>query len=329
MKMTKLNSNRLAMLFGLFSIILFTACDSDDDGDVDPGDGNAKTMGTANVAVTDAAIDAENVSNVYLNVTGLKFDGEDDENDTIITFESSHEFDLMAYQNGESFDLESVEVNAGSYKSLTLILDEDEGAYVQYTNDTQAQIDIEGDADNEYVVTGDFEIEEDTQTDVVIDIDLRKTLEESSEGVYVLQSSARLVEVESTGSITGSVDNYTELSAFMDGLNQKFKLVAFAYHEGEFSAEDGIEGNLEHTVNTAVVSEDGTFTLAYMNDTEYDVVFGIYQKDADAAADVAFEFANFTESRLDGETAFDMILDAISVDASAETEVSITLGLDG
>lgn len=324
MKNTKMTISRLAFAAGLISAFTFTSCDSDDGSDAD--DTSAST-GTANVAVTDAAVDAENVSNVYLNVTGLKFDSDDDASDTVITFESTRQFDLMAYQNGDVYDLESVEVNAASYKSLTLVLDEDGGAYVQYTDNSTAEIVIDGDSTNEYVISSDFDIDASAQTDLIVDIDLRKNLEASEDGTYVLKSSSRVVKAESTGTISGTIDNYTLIDTVMASFNEDFKVVAMAFKDGEFTSGDG-EANLENSVSTAVVADDGTFSFSYISESDYDIAFAVYAKDADAAADVALEFYSFINTKLSSASSFGTVLDGISVTASSETTIDLSVNMD-
>lgn len=314
--------------------VAFTACNQEDDG-MDTSD-ETKATGTANIAATDAAIDAENVTGVYLAVTGFHVDGDDDDNDTTVMLSSTQEFNLMAYQNGDTYDLGSIDLGVGSYSGITFILDEESPAYVEFDDNTTAELDLESD-DDEYEIIGDFEIEAESQTDLVADVDLRKAFHETStEGEFMLRSTARLVRANIAGTIQGSVENFEEMQQEMEENETKAKLVVFAYAEGTFDESemedqdgDGVEARFENAVNSAVVTDDGDFTLAFMEESDYEIVVGVFEKDENAPDDEEYDFSEVIQSELSVDGSLDILIDGLGVNANSSTDLSIKLGLGG
>lgn len=318
MKRTKFNSLAVA---SIFTALVFTSCDANDDME-EPN--NSSSKGTVNVAATDAAVDAENITGVYLNVKGIKADGMDDSNDAELMFDATQEFNLMAYQNGETYGLGSIELNSGTYSDISFLLDEEMPAYVTFADNTQSVIEVEG--DDEYEIIGEFDVVADAQTDIVADVDLRKAFTETSnEGEFMLRSTARLVNANVTGTIQGMVDNYEEMQDQMES-GMETKLVVFAYAEGTFNEmerEDpaGSEGRFENAINSAIVAEDGSFTLAFMDESDYELVIGSFTKEENAPEEEAYEFNTLLQTEVNGS--LDVILDILGVEANTSTDISI------
>ncbi|REE00516.1 DUF4382 domain-containing protein [Marinoscillum furvescens] len=337
MKRTRFN---LLAILGMATAITFSACSNDDENVNEPDDQQTE-RGSANVAMTDAAVDAENVTGVYMSVKGIKADGVDNANDATVMFDATQEVNVMAYQNGETYNFQSLDLKAGSYSGISFILDESKPAYVTFKDNTESEIEIEGNssASNEYQVMGDFEINADAQTDLVADIDLRKafknTSETSAEGEYKLRTTARLVKANSAGTIKGSVENYNEMKTKMEEQNKKAKVVVYAYAEGTYEAseqedadgEAGLKSRFENSVNSAVVAEDGTFTLAFMEDAEYEIVVASFEKSKDAPEEEEYSFSGSLEAKLTADAALNAVLSGLDVQANSSTNVSLYLGL--
>ncbi|MEQ8469963.1 MAG: DUF4382 domain-containing protein [Marinoscillum sp.] len=328
MKRTKFS---LIAIIGLMTTLIFTSCDQDDEGNKMPDETNE--TGTANIQATDAAIDAENVTGVFLSVTGIHVDGDDDSNDTTVMFDATEEFNLMAYQNGETYGLGSIDLGVGSYSDISFILDEEMPGYVAFSDDTSSEIELEG-SGNEYEILGAFDIEADSQTDLVADVDLRKALvKTSSEGEFMLRSTARLVEANISGTIEGSIENYEAMKTENDLEGTESKVVVFAYTEGSFDESEkedgsGIEGRFENSINSAVVADDGSFTLAFMEESDYEIVVAVFEKDETEPEEEEFEFSELLETELSAGGSLDLILDGLGVTANSSTTVSIKIGLD-
>lgn len=323
----------IIQLFSMLTLSAFVlvSCDSGDEDAMatSPDD----KQGTAKVAVTDAAIGAENVTGFYLQVEGIKFDGVEDDNDTTVMFKATQEFNLMAYQNGDVFDLADVNLNAGSYSDISLVLSENNGAVVTYNDGSSAEVEIEGDVENEYEIVGNFDIEANMATQIVADIDLRKAFNETSqEGKFMLRSTARLLDARLTGTIEGSIENYQELEGEMDSSQTEAQVIVYAYLKGEFDESEredpdgnGLQTRFENSVNSAVVAEDGSFTLAFMGEGDYEIVVASFEKSEMEEDEEPFEFSSLFELSLFSQTDLALMLGGIDVKAESETEVKMNL----
>ncbi len=319
MKRTQL---KFLVLSSVLSIFIFSSCN---DKDMDGTD-----QGTANVSATDAAIDAENITGVYLTVKGITAASADASNNTTVMLDNAAEFNLMSYQNGEVFDIGSMGLNVGSYESISLILDETKPGYVKFQDNTEAMLE----AASEYQVSGDFEIQSNAQTDLVADIDLRKAFRKTSTGEYQLRATGRLVASKSTGIIRGTVDNYNEMKADMESRDVDGKLVVYAYQKGSFSQSEendadgeGPQGRFENAINSSVVAEDGSFTLAFMEEAQYDIVICSYEKAKNAPAEEPYQFSASVDARLNSDLSLGSLLGDIGVTSQTTTNLNVTVGM--
>lgn len=242
--------------------------------------------------VTDAAIDAENITGVYLSVSEIQASANGSV-ETIAAFESPIVFNVLEYQNGSTFELGEGDVNVGTYDELRLILtdgspsSEETSSYVAFDDETTAELLLASGTTTGYKVKGDFQVSADNQTDLVIDIDLRKALVMTGTGDYMLRPTARLVVDEGLGEISGSISDYSN--------NPDQRFVVYAYVEGEFSSgetEEPAEGEtrFENSINSAVVANDGSYKLAFMEEGNYELIVSEYVKSGDS-----FEFNSRVE----------------------------------
>lgn len=325
MKKTKFN---LLAVASVVSALAFTSCDNNDDVS-----NNSGTTGTAHFSATDAAVQGENITGVYLSVKGIVVDGVDDANDAEVMFNSTKTFNLMAYQNGETYGLGSLDLNAGSYSGIKFILDESKRAYVKYEDSSTADLSVEG--GNEYEVVGSFNIVANAATNVVADIDLRKAFKEtSSEGSFMLRSTGRLVSAEVTGTIKGSVENYQAMKEQMASEGKEAKIVVFAYAQGTYNAlekEDmdgpGAQGRFENSINSAVVNENGEFTLAFMEESDYEIVLGVFEKGQTEAQEDPYSFSDLIQAKVTAGGNLGFILNGLGVNASSTTNISLDINV--
>lgn len=300
--------SKLTLFFALLLTAAFTACD--DEGS-DMG-----TTGSARIGVTDAAVDDESITGVYLSVKGVEAISEDDGKDTIVYFEEAMTFDVMAYQNGDVFDLGEGDVNVGIYNELRLILDADNPAYLAFEDGSEEDLEVPSGTSSGYKIKGDFQISANNQTDLIIDIDLRKALVLTGNGRYILRPTARLIESEATGRIEGTVEE-------ADFITDE-KLVVYAYAAGtyeESEADEPAEGEsrFENSINSAIVQEDGTFTLAFMEDGDYDLIVAAYEPEVE----IDFVFGGLIDINvmIEGE----IVEESLEISSNQTTEVSLEL----
>ncbi|SNT16976.1 protein of unknown function [Ekhidna lutea] len=284
------------------------------------GDGSSEVSsnGKASVAVTDATVDAENVNSVNLSVSEVRATA-DGESRTIATFNSPKTFNLMAYQNGETYFLGEGDVEAGTYSDVRFILSGASDSYVEMKDGSRKDLIIENATTTGYQINGTFDVAANSTTNLVADIDLRKALvtqaQNSSETSFKLRSTARVVVEDATGEIKGSVEGQA---------NSSERLVVYAYKKGSFSAseEDApAEGRTryEGSINSAVVAEDGSYTLAFMEEGDYEIIVASYSNTDD---DEDLEFQGRVESELliDGS-----LFNTLSVTSNTTVNANIML----
>lgn len=260
--------NVIIIALTLSTLFMISCNDGDDTGE----------KGTAQVSVTDAAVDAENITGVYLSVSEIHA-ASNSEVTTLTTFEEPIVFNVMDYQNGTTFDLGEGEIEVGTYDQLRLILSdgsassESSSSYTAFENGTTKELVIPSGTSSGYKINGDFQISADHESNLVIDIDLRKALVVTGNEEYMLRPTARLVVDESLSVISGSVSNFNA--------DPDTKWIVYAYAEGtydESETDEPITGDtrFENSINSAVVSDDGTYKLSFMEEGEYELIVAQY-----------------------------------------------------
>jgi hypothetical protein len=242
----------LVLLSGLF------ACND--------GDGSVSSKGQASLKVTDAAVNAENVNKVVLSVSEVQATS-NGQVKTMATFDTPKEFNVMAYQNGETYFLGEGDLEAGTYSDVRLILSGASDSYIGFKDGSKKDLEVPSGTTSGYKIKGTFEVAANSTTDIVADIDLRKALAVTGEGTYKLRPTARLVVENTTGKIQGSVSGSIDASE---------TIVVYAYKKGSFTTAEEAEPadgetRFQNSINSAVVAENGSYTLAFMEEGEYEI----------------------------------------------------------
>lgn len=290
----------LALLAGLF------ACND--------GDGSASSTGQASIKVTDAAVNAENVNEVVLSVSEVQatLNGE---SKTMVTFDEPRDFNVMAYQNGETYFLGEGDLEAGTYSDIRFILSGASDSYIGFDDGSKEDLNVPSGTTSGYKIKGTFEVAANTTTNIVADIDLRKALVLTGNGQYKLRPTARLVIEEATGSIEGSVEGSIDASE---------TIVVYAYNKGAFNTSEEAEPvdgetRFQNSINSAVVAEDGSYTLAFMEEGDYEIkVASFSQNDEDE--ELEFNGTLDVNLMIGGS-----IIDSIDVDLNSSTDLTIVL----
>jgi hypothetical protein len=172
-----------------------------------------------------------------------------------------------------------------------------------------------------FVLAKDFSIEEGQRTDMVIDLDLRKAIQYQNGGgdrydfvtAADLQTAFRIVDKGKTGTISGMCEN-TVVSTD--------KIVVYAYHKGEYNrdvemqAQNGIA--FKNAVTSAVVGNDGSFRMAFLEAGEYELHFAAYKdNNRDGALD------------LQGTLLLNSLMNLESIRLNASTEVQLEILVTG
>lgn len=294
-------TKNLSLALAVVLLAIFTGCNSDSE---------VESKGKAKVMVTDAAVDAEAVTGVYLSVKEVQAQS-NGKLRTVARFDNAQEFDVMAYQNGSTYALGEGDIEVGSYEELRLITDGN--SYVSFEDGSTKPLDIPSGTSSGYKIKGAFDIAAESATEIVADIDLRKALVVTGNGDYKLRPTARLVTASTTGTIKGNVSGSAD------------KLVVFAYAKGSYAASEASEPaegstRFEGSVNSAVVS-NGSFTLAFMEEGEYELVVAEYDKD-ESTGEYTFKSTTEAELLLNGS-----LINLVKVEANAQVNVLLNLNL--
>ena len=310
---------KFAFLF-LVGMALFTACEKEDDG--------LSLEGNVQFEITDAPIDDANVAGVFVTVTAVKVDGE-----PISGFEGPQTINLLAYQNGNTKTLGLAELETGTYSNVSLELDygmdadgNAPGCYLITEDRTRHSLRNNLEAVSEIQLNNtSFTVVEDSTSTLVLDFDLRKSITYDSPGneldkyEFVTESelgtSVRLVEAKASGRIAGNCQN---------NVNLVDRIVVYAYSSGTFDKDVEMNGQGEsgitfkNAVASAVVGDQGDFTLAFLPEGEYELRFFAYEQPNDGKP-----------AELLGELSLDLLgtdridLGAVQVDAAASVSFSL------
>ena len=302
---------------GVVTPILFTQCD-DDNGNTEKG--------SVNVKMTDAPIDNTNVQGAFVTVSNVKVDGE-----AVDGFEKQT-IDLTAYQQGNAKIMASDEMDVASYNSVSLVLDYSQdasgnspGCYVLTDDNVRHSLNATSQSQSEIMINDGFDVESGSENNVVIDFDLRKTIQSGNESnnqsefSFVtdseMESSLRAVIEAESGSIEGDVND----NSSSDG-----EMVVYAYNKGEFDADTETQGQgqsnvmFANAVTSAKVDGNGSYTLSFLKEGEYEVHIANYQENSEGE----MEFQGMMEA---SSTTSGQLLGGIMVEADANIQLNILI----
>lgn len=301
----------------LMSILTMTSCSKSED-DAMPKDGEAYNT---TFKITDAPIDDANVKGVFVTIADVKVDG------TSLEGFSKTTIELSALVNGKTETLGNLGLTAGSYSNIELQLDyvtDDDGntpgCWVETAEGEKDAIESSASKIN---VKDTFEVFAKASNEVVIDFDLRKTIKKeqgttSSNFEFVsmseLSAGIRALNEESTGMISGTAS---------DAEGTSDKIVVYAYEKGNFDAETETKGKGESSVTFAnavtsstVASANGSYSLNFLSEGDYELIFVSYNKDGD-------QF--FFNALLEAESNTGLDLGAISITSAIQLSANVTI----
>lgn len=308
-----------AVLFGC-AVTLFTSCN---DSEEPMGSGEVEFQ------ITDAPIDDANIKSVVVTVTDVKVDGQS------VSGFTKQTIDLKTLQDGNTKVLGSQTMDAKAYSSLVLVLDLNAdaqgnapGCYVLAADGTKYKLKENASGKLEVVANQSWATTKNAKTAVVADFDLRKAIRYSDDGnvkySFVsetnLNSAVRVVTKEKSGIIKGTYENSSAANPE--------KIVVYAYKKGTFNAAtetqaqgtDGIQ--FKNAVASALVKESLTgrvYTLAYLPEGEYELVFAGYSKNQESGR-VSFDALLKSETSVNGS-----VTSLVKVQANATIAISTSI----
>lgn len=314
----KLSWMKAVMLGSALSLV--TACQEDE---------SVMGRGEVSFEITDAPVDDANVKGVIVTIVDVKVDGKSIEGFT------KQSIDLTAYQNGETFVLGNMEMDARSYSNVKLVLDvnEDEqgnspGCYVLDQSNIKYQLKSTASGTMELALSQAWTVAANAKTNMVMDFDLRKALRYSDDASIRYQfvnesnlnAAVRVVTKQSSGTIKGSYENSSMADAE--------KVIVYAYKKGTFNAStetqpqgtDGIQ--FKNAISSGEVKSGVSgsyFTLAYLPEGEYELHFAAYSKNASTGR-MSFDAMLQAETSVEGDVA-----NVVRVKANATALISSSI----
>lgn len=266
------------LLIGIAAFAVQSCNDNDD-----PSSG----MGEVEFEITDAPSDDATVKGVFVTVTDIKVDGES------VGLTQKQTIDLTAYTEGQTKLLGTAQLDAKSYSSITLILDNESdaagnapGNYVLTTDDSKYELTGTTSGTTEIVVNKSMDVVANSSNTIVLDFDLRKAIQRSSNSAVKyqfvnsneLKLAVRAITKNNSGEIKGTYQESFSTNAD--------KVIVYAYHKGEFnqSAETTPDGNgrmFKNAITSAVVKGGLTdsYELHFLEEGEYEIAFAAYDED--------------------------------------------------
>lgn len=303
------NVKRLGLLLGL---ALFVSCSEDDSID-EPGNGDEGNP-TA-VYITDAPLDEANVEAVFITISEVRI------NNKAVEGFSKTTLEISSLTRGNTELLGALELESGTTSDISLVLSDSDasgdgpGNYILTSAGSKEEIA----GALELKINDQAEIIENTENELVIDFDLRKSLKHEGEGYSFvseseLENNLRAVNTMNAGTVTGKVENTAEAGGEV--------VVAYAYKEGEFSeSESSANGEgvaFSNAVSSAVVAEsNGEFEIHFLEEGDYELHFASYSDDDQ---DGKLEFSGMVEA----STASNLDLGGFTVEANSEVELQIS-----
>ncbi|AXI03761.1 DUF4382 domain-containing protein [Aquirhabdus parva] len=234
--------------------LALTACGGGGGGN----DAPASNSGTVNVAITDNPSCGFNhvwVTVQQIRVNGSATAGDNDAGWQTLTLATPQRIDLLSLTNGVLQQLGQFPLSAGQYQQIRLVLVANGNTVVPTTatgaDGTEVALSTPSATQSGYKVIGNFTVQPNTLTDLVLDFDACRSIVQKGNGAYSLKPVVTATPVVVSGRIKGYVSP-TEVGAMV------------------YAEQNG------HVIKGTVVNTDGSFTLAPLVQSSangnYDVV---------------------------------------------------------
>jgi len=237
-----------------------------------PGTGT----GTLELYLTDAPIDAENVTGVYITINEIQYHI-DDQWITCEEFEGPQIYNLLELTGGNFTLLGDLTLPGGHYNQIRFMLDIPEmgshpanpGCYIEFADNSTEPLFVPSSNTTGYKAIGQFEVTVNGTVEVTADFDVRKAVVVAD--FYILKPTIRLVVNNQAGSIRGSItnsSNYTDI-------------IVFAYEDGTWADtedDDPVypESRFPNAVNSGKMCEEGDYRVPFLAAGTYDLVVAGY-----------------------------------------------------
>jgi len=268
-----------------------------------PGPGT----GTLELYLSDAPIDAENVTGVYITINEIQYHlGE--QWITCEEFKGPKTYNLLELTGGNSTLLGELVLPGGHFNQIRFMLDIPEmgphpanpGCYIKFADNSTEPLFVPSGNETGYKAIGQFKVPVNGTVVVTADFDVRKAVVVAA--FYILKPTIRLVVNNQAGRIRGSItngSNYTDI-------------IVFAYEDGTWAeTEDGDpvypESRFPNAINSGKMCDEGDYRVPFLAAGTYDLVVAGYDG-ADFGevlgfvSDVVVESNHTTHQNIDTDT---------------------------
>ena len=225
---------------------LSVSCGDDDDDD-DSGGGSA----AFSLYMIDAPVDE--ADEINMTVVSVSVNGPDGWTDLAVT---PTRYDLLDLMNNAGVTLAEQDLPEGDYGEIRLV--------IECEGDEAPEIVIEGETfpltvpsgcTSGFKLKGEFTVAAGAETVLIMDFDMSKSVHETGNGKYMLKPVVRFIQADAAGNINGEVTPVVP------------RTLVYAFNAGDFSGD-----NFEDAVNSTIIRDDGSFTLAALPAGMYDIV---------------------------------------------------------
>ncbi len=227
--------------------------------------------------VTDAPVDDENVTGVYITFTGIEYQIEGESWQQAEGFGEPVTINLLELQNGKTELLGDFNAGSGNYTGLRFKLDASQtdgalasnaGCYITFADGSETPLFVPSGAQTGYKAVGNFTVPVNGTVEVTADFDLRKSVAKAGiTGKYLLKPTIRVIVNNQAGDISGLIANTS------DSLNYVvFAYEADTYTESESADPEPEQIRFPNAVSSTGAEVDGSYKLAFLAAGEYDLV---------------------------------------------------------
>lgn len=237
----------IVVVLAAFVLALGFSCGADDDDDDGGSSGNFTLL------MTDAPVDDADAVNLTIDEVAIRRANSDGEWVTLDIETAT--YNLLDLQNNAMTPLAEQDVPADTYTELRFVLacDGDSGGEIVIDGES-FPLKVPSGCVSGFKAKGEFTVGGDTETVVILDFDLRKSITLTGSDQYILKPVVRLVEEAAAGTISGEI---TPVVA---------RTVVYAFEAGDFSG-----ANFDDAINSTM-PDNGAFTLAALPAGQYDLV---------------------------------------------------------
>lgn len=241
--------------------------------------GEASGTGTLELYLSDAPIDAENVTGVYITINEIQYNL----NDQWITceeFVGPKKYNLLELTNGNSTLLGELTLPGGHITQIRFILGIPEvgqhpanpGCYIEFADNSTEPLFVPSGNETGYKAIGQFTVPVNGTVEVTADFDVRKAVVVAE--FYILKPTLRLVVNNQAGRISGSIANN---SSYTD-------IIVFAYEDGTWADTEDDDpvypaSRFPNAVNSGKMCDEGDYTIPLLAAGTYDLVVAGYNSE--------------------------------------------------